>query len=145
MKRLEDRARATAYAVQQLQALCPSLGKKKIADILARAGLHLGVSTVARFRTDKPQPTHPLPEASSSPSRIVTANHPNHVWHVDLTIVPTQAGSPPTLHSTSAKPKTDLSRRTSMLLGDTRTRLRQENPYRHGRDAGILGYSPRRA
>jgi len=29
------------------QALCPSLGKKKIAAILARAGLHLGVSTVA--------------------------------------------------------------------------------------------------
>src|SRR6516164_1677870 len=80
------------YAVQQLQALCPALGKKKIAAILARAGLHLGVTTVARFRTDKPQPTRPLPEASSSPSRIVTANRPNHVWHVDLTIVPTQAG-----------------------------------------------------
>jgi putative transposase len=68
------------------------MGKKKIAAILARAGPHLGVSTVARFRTDKPQPTHPLPEASSSPSRIVTANRPNHVWHVDLTIIPTQAG-----------------------------------------------------
>jgi putative transposase len=80
------------YAVQQLQALCPALGKKKIAAILARAGLHLGVTTVARFRSDKPQPTRPLPEASSSPSRIVTANRPNHVWHVDLTIVPTQAG-----------------------------------------------------
>jgi putative transposase len=80
------------YAVQRLRALCPALGKKKIADLLTRAGLHLGVSTVARFRTDKPQPTHPLPEASISPSRIVTANHPNHVWHVDLTIVPTHAG-----------------------------------------------------
>src|SRR5262249_23060614 len=55
------------YAVQQLQALCPSLGKKKIAAILARAGLHLGVTTVARFRTGKPQPTRPLPEASISP------------------------------------------------------------------------------
>jgi hypothetical protein len=80
------------YAVQQLQALCPSLGKKKIADILARAGLHLGVTTAARFRSDKPQPTRPLPEASISPSRIVTANRPNHVGHVDLTIIPTQAG-----------------------------------------------------
>src|SRR5215510_7330201 len=37
------------YAVQQLQRLCPGLGKKKLADMLARAGLHLGVSTVARF------------------------------------------------------------------------------------------------
>jgi len=48
-----------------------------------RASLHLGVSTVARFRTDKPQPTQPLPGVSVSPSRVVTANRPNHVWHVD--------------------------------------------------------------
>ena len=34
--------------VQQLQRLCPSVGKKKLANILARAGLHLSVSTVAR-------------------------------------------------------------------------------------------------
>ena len=25
-------------------------------------------------------------------ARIVTANRPNHVWHVDLTVVPTNAG-----------------------------------------------------
>jgi putative transposase len=87
-----DAHRFVRYAVQRLQALCPSLGKKKIAAILARAGLHLGVTTVARFRTDKPQPTRPPPETSIAPSRIVTANRPNHVWHVDLTIMPTQAG-----------------------------------------------------
>src|SRR5262249_22526005 len=42
------------YAVQQLRGLCPTLGKKKLADVLARAGLHLGVTTVARFRRDQP-------------------------------------------------------------------------------------------
>jgi hypothetical protein len=48
------------HAVQRLQALCPTLGKKKLAEILARAGLHLAVSTVARFRRSKPQPIFPL-------------------------------------------------------------------------------------
>jgi hypothetical protein len=41
------------YTVLRLQALCPTLGKKQIAQILARAGLHLGVTTVGRFRKDK--------------------------------------------------------------------------------------------
>ena len=34
------------YAVQRLKALCPSLGKAKIAEVLCRAGLHLGTTTV---------------------------------------------------------------------------------------------------
>src|SRR5581483_1017096 len=34
------------YLVQRLQTHCPRLGKVKIAQILARAGLHLAVSTV---------------------------------------------------------------------------------------------------
>ena len=50
--------------VQRLKALCPMLGKVKIAEILARAGLHLGVTTVAasskRSRlTSPPQPNRP--------------------------------------------------------------------------------------
>ena len=39
------------YAVQRLKALCLSLGKAKIAEILCRAGLHLGTTTVGRFLT----------------------------------------------------------------------------------------------
>jgi hypothetical protein len=35
--------------VQRLKTLCPMLGKVKIAQILARAGLHLGVTTVGRI------------------------------------------------------------------------------------------------
>jgi hypothetical protein len=34
------------YAVQRLKALCPTLGKAKIAETLCRAGLHLGATTV---------------------------------------------------------------------------------------------------
>ncbi|MGH7144256.1 MAG: helix-turn-helix domain-containing protein, partial [Planctomycetota bacterium] len=42
------------YTVQRLKLLCPSMGKKRIAQTLARAGLHLGVTTVGRMRTEPP-------------------------------------------------------------------------------------------
>jgi len=37
------------YAVQRLKALCPNLGKVKLAEMLCRAGLHLGTATVGRI------------------------------------------------------------------------------------------------
>ena len=43
-------------------------------------------------------PKHPAPVESSDKTgcepadRVVTARHPNHLWHVDLTVVPTSAG-----------------------------------------------------
>ncbi|MBI2375942.1 MAG: helix-turn-helix domain-containing protein [Deltaproteobacteria bacterium] len=37
------------HLVQRLQALCPRLGTKKVAQVLARAGLHIGVTTVRRM------------------------------------------------------------------------------------------------
>ena len=43
--------------VQRLKTLCPAMGKVKIAETLARAGLHLGVTTVGRILKEKPQPT----------------------------------------------------------------------------------------
>jgi putative transposase len=79
------------YIVQRLQMLCPRLGKVKIAEILARAGLHLGATTIARMRTARPIPPPTRTETKSS-TRHVTAKYPNHVWHVDLTTVPTAAG-----------------------------------------------------
>jgi putative transposase len=78
------------YAVQRLKALCPSLGKAKIAEILCRAGLHLGTTTVGRILKEPPCPT--APQAAVSNVRVVTARTPNHVWHTDLTAVPTGAG-----------------------------------------------------
>jgi putative transposase len=80
------------YIVQRLQTLTPLLGKVKIAQVLARAGLHLSATTVGRIRKQKPVPK-PSPRTKPMPSTSrVTAKRPNHVWHVDLTTVPTAAG-----------------------------------------------------
>jgi putative transposase len=79
------------YSVHRLKALSPLMGKVKIAQILARAGLHLGATTVGRMLHEKPKPPT-LPPAHAEPDgkqRVVTAKYPNHVWHVDLTTVPT--------------------------------------------------------
>ena len=79
------------YSVQRLKSLCPSMGKVKIAGVLARAGLHLGSSTVGRIVKEPPatppvsEPVTGKPEAEE---RHVTAKRPNHVWNVDLTTVP---------------------------------------------------------
>jgi putative transposase len=78
------------YAVQRLKALCPTLGKAKIAEMLCRAGLHLGTTTVGRILKEPPRPT--APEAAVSSNRVVTAKEPNHVWHIDLTTAPTGVG-----------------------------------------------------
>ncbi len=78
------------YAVQRLKALCPGLGKVKIAQILCRAGLHLGATTVGRILKESPPPKPR--EASRKAGRVVTAKDPNHVWHIDLTAVPTGGG-----------------------------------------------------
>ena len=42
------------YAVQQIKLFCPTLGKVKIADKLARAGIHIGKTTVQRILKEKP-------------------------------------------------------------------------------------------
>src|SRR5262249_3941262 len=66
------------YLVRRLKALCPSMGTRRIARVLARAGLHLGSTTVRRMLTPSPKskPAGSLP----SGSRAVTAKRPNHVW-----------------------------------------------------------------
>ena len=80
-----------AYTVQKLKCLCPMMGKKKIAETLARAGLHLGTTTIGRMLKRKPQRFPPAadPEVGNK-GRVVTAKYPSHIWHVDLTVVPTQ-------------------------------------------------------
>jgi putative transposase len=81
------------HIVQRLKVLCPSLGKVKIAQMLARAGLHLCATTVGRMlnaKTPMPKPTEtPVEVVTDESPRVVTAKYPNHVWHVDLTLVPT--------------------------------------------------------
>ncbi len=93
--------------VASFKTVFPTAGKKRIAQILARAGLHLGVTTVKRMLEKKNQgPVTPGGEvatargddggsiapntrASSTPVRAATTNH---VWQIDLTVVPTTAG-----------------------------------------------------
>jgi putative transposase len=79
------------YLVQRLKVLCPTLGKAKIAQVLGRAGLHLGATTVGRI-LNAPVTLPSEPNAEESKEHIVTAKYPNHVWHVDLTTVPTAKG-----------------------------------------------------
>jgi transposase InsO family protein len=78
------------YIVRRLKVLCPTMGKAKIAQVLCRAGLHLGSTTVQRMLHPKPRPR--ATPVSSSFSGVVTAKRPNHVWHSDLTTVPTSLG-----------------------------------------------------
>ena len=84
-----------AYVVQRLKKLCPSMGKVKLAQMLSRAGLHLGATTVGRM-LKKPGKVVNAAKAESrnkpKAGQVVTAKRPNHLWHVDLTIVPTGAG-----------------------------------------------------
>jgi putative transposase len=80
------------YLVKQLKVLLPTMGKARIAQVLARAGLHLGVTTVGRMMRD----TEPIPDEAATldvvETRVVTAKCPGDVWHVDLTTVPTGTG-----------------------------------------------------
>jgi transposase InsO family protein len=77
------------------------MGKVKIAQTLARAGLHLGSSTVGRILREESVLHEPPPIAKDGdsiaadvgqPTRVVTAKYPNHVWHVDITAVPIVSG-----------------------------------------------------
>ena len=89
------------YIVQRLRTICPTMGKVKIAQTLARAGLHLGSSTVGRILKEGSVLHEPPPVAKDGDSiaadvgqaiRVVTAKYPNHVWHVDITAVPIVSG-----------------------------------------------------
>jgi hypothetical protein len=79
------------YLVQRLKTLCPSMGKVKIAQTLARAGLSLGPTTVGRILKEPPRPRPTKADAAAKPCRV-TAKSPNHLWHVDLTTVPMGCG-----------------------------------------------------
>ncbi|MCP3980332.1 MAG: transposase [bacterium] len=83
------------YLVQQLGVLLPSMGKLRIAQVLARAGLHLGATTVGRMLKEDQPPENQaeaLLEVDVVPTQVVTAKRPGQVWHVDLTTVPTWGG-----------------------------------------------------
>jgi transposase InsO family protein len=88
------------YVVRRLKVLFPSMGCKRIAQTLTRAGLQLSASTAGRMLKHRGRDPEPPAEAEATEQgkeqtvelRTVTAKYPNHVWHVDLTVVPTSAG-----------------------------------------------------
>jgi len=69
------------------------LGRFKIADILARVGLHISASTVRRIIREPPKQNAEIeiPPDLVAP-RIVTSKYPNHLWGADITLVPTAQG-----------------------------------------------------
>ncbi len=79
------------YIIQRLKTLCPTMGKVRIAQVLARAGLHLGASTVGRIVKEDSLPDKPdtYVIGVGKKERVVTARYSNHAWHVDMTAVPT--------------------------------------------------------
>lgn len=94
-----------AELVTTLRRSIPAMGKVRIAQVLARAGLELAPATVARLLQREPKPPTPRAKRGTQPragkarekpravtARVVTARFPHHVWHADLTVVPTTAG-----------------------------------------------------
>lgn len=79
------------YIVQRLKVLCPAMGKRKLADCLSRAGLVLSASTVQRFLKRKPKPPSLSPENMEKAKKI-KSKYPNHIWNIDLTVIPTGVG-----------------------------------------------------
>jgi putative transposase len=79
------------YATQQIKLFCPSLGKVKIAETLARAGVHIGKTTVGRILKEKPSDRTESTDNTGKCNRIVS-KYPNHTWHADLTVVPIAGG-----------------------------------------------------
>ena len=80
------------YAVQKIKLFCPTLGKAKIADKLARASLHIGKTTVQRILKEKPADApEPTSDDPARQCRIVS-KYPSHTWHADLTAVPISGG-----------------------------------------------------
>ena len=82
------------YIVRRLRVLCPTMGKRKIAEVLARAGLHLGAKTVRRMSQNfgvspVPDGSEEGPEAARSG---IHATFPNRVWGLDHSAVPTRNG-----------------------------------------------------
>lgn len=80
------------YLVQQFKALCPMLGKVTISQILARAGLHLGATTVGRILKEEPVHRPTEDQKKEGKNRVVTSKYPNHLWQIDLTTVPIGPG-----------------------------------------------------
>ncbi len=96
INKLSDRVR---LVVHTLKAICPSMGRRRIAAFLLAAGMTIAASTVGRVLKE-PTPLPPIEPDDGTPDdsvvdtddapapRAVYAKHPHHVWHTDITNVP---------------------------------------------------------
>jgi len=71
--------------------MCPAMGKLRIAQVLGRAGLRLGATTVRGMLQVNPESTEPAEAALHDEpivvsTRVLRARRPNHIWHLDLTV-----------------------------------------------------------
>ena len=83
--------------VQQLSGLAPRMGKRQLAAIVARAGIAISASTVGRMRKRAPvkappPASHTRASSAGKALGVVKAKRPHHLWHIDVTVVPTLAG-----------------------------------------------------
>ncbi len=78
--------------VRQLKTLFPAMGSVRMAQTLARAGLHLGATTIRRIVRETQRTPRCRTRSPSRASRRVVARYPGHTWHLDLTAVPIRAG-----------------------------------------------------
>ena len=84
---------AVTVLVQQLHQAAPGFGRRKLAEVLARAGVELAASTARRLLARKapeappppPRPPRAKVSAAGAETRVVTATRPHHVWHADIT------------------------------------------------------------
>jgi putative transposase len=80
------------YIVARLKILVPAMGKVKIAHALTKAGLLLSASTVARILKNNNVPPGEPDNCPMKVSKKPYARYPNHIWNIDLTVVPTSGG-----------------------------------------------------
>ena len=67
-------------------------GKVKIADMLGRAGIHIGKTTVGRILNENlVKPPDPTTDDAPKQCKIVS-KYPGHTWNADLTAVPISGG-----------------------------------------------------
>ena len=76
------------HTVQELKASCPTMGRKRIANTLARAGLHLAPSTAQRMINRGPAPRPAAPPAKATTTTV----RADDVQHLDLTPVSARSG-----------------------------------------------------
>lgn len=79
------------YAIQRLQTL-PQLGEEEVIRGAGASGSTLGNHDYRAIRREKPPFRPEKTKAVEAKGRTVTAKRPNHVWHVDLTMMTTQLG-----------------------------------------------------